>query len=167
MSRLGWAIGQFGQLQVSAFIRFPLLQCPWHTLVWFAEKAWQDRLLSLHSHRASLANYPNIDQHLTRKVLARFSPTDRRLLVREIAGAFQTRVQQAIWDSKATPVCRWCGKEDTKAHRYFCCTATQSVRAPISSLLESLASFDCLWPELPVMFEDHADDFRLTFQFAL
>ena len=33
---------------------------------WFAERAWQDRLLVLHTDRKALINFPNVDQHLTR-----------------------------------------------------------------------------------------------------
>ena len=87
MDRLGWTIDAEGNIQVTAFIRVSFLLGPWHTLVWFAERAWQDRLLTMHSHRSSLISFPNVDQHLTRKVLDSFSPGDRRLLVRELAGA--------------------------------------------------------------------------------
>ena len=167
LSRLGWTLDWSGQLQVTAFIRIHLLWSPWKSIVWFAERSWQDRLLTLHSHRASLASFPNVDQHLTRQLLDKFSAEDRRLLVREIAGAFQTRVQQAIWDSQVTPECQWCGQPDTKHHRFFSCTATQTVREPFQELLSHLDSFDCLWPELPVLFEDTKDEFRLTFQYNL
>lgn len=121
----------------------------------------------MHSHRSSLISFPNVDQHLTRKVLDRFSPGDRRLLVRELAGAFQTRVQQAIWDSNVTPECQWCGQADTKTHRFFTCTATQAAREPFSALLSHLELEDCLWPELPVLYETVEDEFRYTFQFSL
>ena len=104
---------------------------------------------------------------LTCQTLDKFSPEDRRLLVREIAGAFQTRVQQAIWDSQITPECQWCGQPDTKHHRFFSCTATSAVREPFHELLTQLDSVDCLWPELPVLFEDPKDEFRLTFQYNL
>ena len=96
--RLGWCIDALGLIQVSAFVKLSFLLCPWKSLVWFAERSWQDRLLVLHSHRRSLINFPNVDQHLTRQVLSRFTPMERRILVREIAGAYQTRSQQAIWD---------------------------------------------------------------------
>ena len=167
ISRLGWTIDLSGHLQVTAFIRIHLLWSPWKTIVMFAERSWQDRLLTLHSHRASLANFPNVDQHLTRQTLDNFSPEDRRLLVREIGGAFQTRVQQAIWDSQVTPECQWCGQPDTKHHRFFSCTATRTVREPFQELVTHLDSFDCLWPELPVLFEDTKGEFRLTFQYNL
>ena len=55
ISRLGWTIDQSGQLTVTAFIRIHLLWSPWQTIVKFAERSWQDRLLTMHSHRASLA----------------------------------------------------------------------------------------------------------------
>ena len=89
--RLGWCIDDLGSIQVSAFVKLNFLHCPWKSLVWFAERAWQDRLLVMHSHRRSLINFPNIDQHLTRQVLSRFTATERRILVREIGGAYQTR----------------------------------------------------------------------------
>ena len=72
--------------------------------------------------------------HLTRTVLAKFTPSERRLLIREVAGAFQTRSQQAVWDDQVTPNCPWCGQEDTKYHRYFSCTATQPIRDKFSTL---------------------------------
>ena len=90
----------------------------------------------LHSHRRSLINFPNVDQHLTQQVLSRFTATERRILVREIAGAYQTRSQQAIWDDQVTPDCPWCGQEDTKFHRFFACAATQHVRAPFQNLIQ-------------------------------
>ena len=117
--RLGWSLDSQGLVQVAAFVKLNFLVCPWKTLVWFAERAWQDRLLVIQSHRRSLINFPNLDQHLTRQVFLRFTAPERRILVREIAGAYQTRSQQAIWDDQVTPDCPWCGQEDTKFHRYF------------------------------------------------
>ena len=167
VARLGWTIDQGGFLQVTAFIRIHLVECAWNTLVWFAEKAWQDRLLTVPSHRRALINFPNIDQHLTRTVLDKFNPKERRLLVREIAGAFQTRSQQAIWDDQVTPECLWCGQEDTKHHRFFTCTATQRIREQFAPLIAEQLEVDTLLPDLPVIFECQKEDFHCTFQFAL
>ena len=165
--RLGWSIDSQGYIQVSSFVKLCFLYCPWNSLVWFAERAWQDKLLVMHSHRRSLINFPNVDQHLTRQVLSRFTVAERRLLVREIAGAFQTRSQQAIWDEQVTPDCPWCGQVDTKFHRFFECAATQHVRSPFQALIQEITSDDTLLPELPVIFESVEDEFRFTFQYAI
>ena len=164
ISRLGWQLDAHGNIQVSTFVKLVFLDCPWKTLVWFAERSWQDKLLTLHTHRRSLMNFPNVDQQA---VLLKFTPRERRLLIREIAGAFQTRSQQAVWDELVTPECPWCGQEDTRYHRFFTCTATQDIRAKYSDLLQELSEVDTLWPELPVLFEDFADEFRFAFQYAL
>lgn len=168
VSRLGWLLDSQGNLfQVSTFVKLAFLECPWKTLIWFAERSWQDKLLTLHTHRRSFLNFPNVDQRLTRTVLSQFRPGERRLLLREIAGAFQTRSQQAVWDDLVTPERPWCGQEDTRYRRFFSCTATQHIRSEYSDLIASLSEVDTLWPELPVLFEDMADEFRFTFQFAL
>ena len=153
IARLGWSFDAQGMIQISTFVRVEFLTCPWCTLTLFAERAWQDKLLLQHTHRRSLMHFPNIDQHLTRSVLAKFTPGERRLLVREIAGAFQTRSQQAVWDDQIAPECPWCGQEDTKYHRYFSCAATQSVREPFSDLISTVLEVDTLLPDLPVVFE--------------
>ena len=165
--RLGWSMDAQGFIQVSTFVKLCFLYCPWKSLVWFAERSWQDKLLVMHSHRRSLINFPNVDQHLTRQVLARFTAAERRILVREIAGAYQTRSQQAIWDDQVTPDCPWCGQEDTKFHRFFKCAATQHVRTPFLTLTQELTSEDTLLPDLPVIFESVDDEFRFTFQYAI
>ena len=165
--RLGWCMNDQGLIQVSAFVKLSFLKCPWKSLVWFAERSWQDRLLLLHSHRRSLINFPNVDQHLTRQVISRFSANERRILIREIAGAYQTRSQQAIWDDQVTPDCPWCGQEDTKYHKFFVCAATQHIREPFQKLIQTLTDEDTLLPELPVIFESAEDEFRFTFQYAI
>ena len=165
--RLGWSMDAQGTIQVSTFVKLCFLYCPWKSLVWFAERAWQDKLLVLRSHRRSLINFPNVDQRLTRQVLSRFTVAERRILVREIAGAYQTRSQQAIWDDQVTPDCPWCGQEDTKFHRFFECDATQHVRSPFQNLIQEITSDDTLLPELPVIFESVDDEFRFTFQYAI
>ena len=168
-SRLGWTFDDQGMSQASTFVKSHFLTCPWHTLTHFAEHAWQDKLLLQHTHRRALMHFPNIDQHLTRSVLAKFTSRERRLLIREIAGAFQTRSQQAVWDDQVTPDCPWCGKEDAKHHRYFTCTATQTQpsRDGFPSLVSTLLEVDTLLPDLPVIFEAAQKEFRFTFQFAL
>ena len=45
--------------------------------------------------------------------------------------------------------------------------ATQAVREPFSALLSRLELEDCLWLELPVLYETVEDEFRDTFQFSL
>ena len=165
--RLGWSMDAQGFIQVSTFVKLCFLSCPWKSLVWFAERSWQDKLLVMHSHRRSLINFPNVDQHLTRQVLSRFTAAERRILIRELAGAYQTRSQQAIWDDQVTPDCPWCGQEDTKFHRFFECTATQDVRMPFQTLIQELTSEDTLLPDLPAMFESVDDEFRFTFQYAI
>lgn len=148
--RLGWTFRSAGQIRAAAFVTLDFLTCPWKTWVWFAGRAWQDRLLTLRSHRKSLLNFPNVDQRLTKQVLAQFTASERRLLLRETSGTFQIRSQQAIWDDQISPECPWCGQEDAKFHRFFICTQE-----------------DTLLPDLPVIFESHQDEFRFTFQFAL
>ena len=87
IARSGWTLDASGQLQVTSFIRLHLVNCSWTTLVWFAERAWQDKLLTVHSHRRALINFPNVDQHLTRAVLDKFNSKDRRLLFKGNCGS--------------------------------------------------------------------------------
>ena len=89
IQRLGRSIDSQGQLGVSAFVKLHFLSTPWRTLAWFAERSWQEKLTT-QSHRRTLINFPDIDQHLTRQVLDKFASRERRLLIREIADAFQT-----------------------------------------------------------------------------
>ena len=77
IARLGWTFDNKGMNQVATFVNLPFLTCPWHTLIYFAERAWQDKLLLQHTHRRALMSFPNIDQHLTRTVLAKFTPCER------------------------------------------------------------------------------------------
>lgn len=79
---------------------------------------------------------PPVDKSLTVPVLNSFSSAKKRLLLRELSGAFQTTHQQSKWNDEVAEQCRWCGEpEDTRVHRMFTCKAFHAIREPFQEIV--------------------------------
>lgn len=108
----------------------------------------------MHTSREKLYNFPAIDKTSTIKVLDTFTPAKRKLLLREIAGAFQTTHQQSQWNNAIAETCQWCGGDvDDRVHRMFTCQAFNSIREPFRDLVDHYLDCGALQAELPVLYK--------------
>ena len=160
MARLGWMLCADGTVLLTGFVRFHLLEIPWPQLLVYADWAWQDKLLTCLSEKHTLAALPNISRTLTLKALSGFRGSDRILLLREIAGAFLTNAQQAIWDSSVSGQCDHCQAMDTRRHRVLECPAYAHVRERFPRVLAHVEEVDSTWPILPVLHEPFWQELR-------
>ena len=160
LARLGWSLGKDGGVFFTGFVRFKLLEIPWPQLLIYADWAWQDRLLTCLTEKHSLSSLPNISRSLTPRALSKFADRDKVLLLREIAGAFLTKAQQATWDATVSGKCDHCSEQDTRAHRVLHCPAFAMVREQFSRVVAHVQECDSSWPLLPVMHEPTWQEFR-------
>ena len=158
LHRIGWIMDKDGNIQVTNLHFENLLNAPYSRIKEFVIQAWQEQLLVLHTQRKHLFNLGTISRNETLEVLQKFCDKSRLLILRQIAGAFQTRHQQAAWDEEVTPHCLWCDAlDDTLEHRLYYCPAFEQVRAPYLALIGRLNDKGSCWPLLPVIMqhEDH------------
>ena len=73
-------------------------------------KAWPHFLISNLSRKGTGDFLPH--STITARVMARFSFADQALLLRNLAGGFQTAAIQRIWGSDVSVACPLCGEDD-------------------------------------------------------
>ena len=167
LARLGWALSKDGTLQITAFLRLHFLHTCWERLTWYADLAWQDRLLQCHTAKHSLSHLPNVSRAEGLQILGKFSDRERILLLREISGAYLTHQEQAIWDPLQSSKCDHCGQEDTREHRVFECSAFASVRFQYRRAVTYAQEMGTDWHLLPVPFEHPQVELRDMLQYRL
>ncbi len=115
-------------------------------------QAWQEQFLVSHTQRKSLFNLPSVDRISTLQILKKYHNKERLLLLREISGAFQTKVQRASWDESTDVLCRWCQAAPDTHHRLSTCAAFSDTREPFQSLVTELIDENSHLVDLPVVF---------------
>lgn len=129
LRHLGWTIDEEATIAVSQFCRFSLLYTKPKRIFWWLHRRWEEIILTKHAKRKAWADLPPLDLYNTRKVLQTYSQPQQLALIHEISGAFQTNVQQAVWDKSVTANCKFCQQPDTREHRIHTCDATADLRA--------------------------------------
>ena len=165
LQQLGWAVDAHGMIHPHPFISFPFLQVSFKRLLRFATLSWQERLVILQTQRKKLFSFPDVDRFSTTAVLRKFSPGQRRHLIREISGGFQTQQQKQKWADDAPLGCLFCGLPDSKTHRLMHCQTFQTTRNNFVSLVHKLEESESLVPEFPVCFVDPAADLLMQIHF--
>eukprot|EP00438_Fugacium_kawagutii_P004562 Skav202820 [mRNA] locus=scaffold3852:93950:98746:- [translate_table: standard] len=158
LQHLGWSIDETAAIQVDESFRFSLLTTTPKRIQWWINRFWETTVLAKHSNRKAWKNLPPMDLWTTKKVLATFPANKRALLIQEISVAFQTNVQQAVWDKSVTDKCKFCDEVDTRYHRIHTCAATQDLRDRHAALLHSVREHPQHLHELPVCFRHEDSD---------
>eukprot|EP00435_Cladocopium_sp_Y103_P070281 s44_g35.t1 len=139
LSKLSWTLDQQGFVHVDGFLRFNLLRDGFPRIRHFLTLAWQNKLVLTHTARHSLYSLPDISRTDTVAILKPFPETQRKQLLREIAGAYQLETQKTHWAPDATGLCRFCQTEDSKEHRLLQCPAFAEAREPFQATLDQVA----------------------------
>ena len=152
LQRLGLHCSQTGEIQVTAMRFVNIVSTPFKDIEKCLPRAWQEQLLVMHTNRSKICQLPPINQLETVRVLRKFQPKQQLMLLREIAGAFQTREQQSKWNPDVENTCVYCGEEgDDRPHRNFRCHAFADVRHEHAAFLETLQEINPHLVELPVI----------------
>lgn len=138
MNKISWTIDAQGYVHVDGLLKLHLLRDGFPRMRHFLTLAWQQNLVLMHTARHSLYSLPDISRADTVAVLKRFSDTQRRHLLKEIAGAFQLETQKAHWAEDATGKCPFCDLEDSKEHRLSTCPAFAEDREPFQQALQQI-----------------------------
>eukprot|EP00438_Fugacium_kawagutii_P013143 Skav233647 [mRNA] locus=scaffold2779:724481:727663:- [translate_table: standard] len=117
-------------------------------------REWQRHLLVLQTTRKHVGQYLPVDRVATIGLLRRFTGKQQVVLLRELAGGFQPRTQQAVWDDDVSEMCPWCGQcADTRPHRLFECSVFADIRRPYGALLQDIEEHSLHLCYLPALRE--------------
>ena len=120
------------------------------------------------TQRVNLFGLPPVSRIATLQVLKKFPPQKRLLLLREIAGAFQTEHQKMQWDQTVEDTCPWCGNiGDDRYHRLLHCPAFTEIRAPFQPLIDNLIEQESHLPILPVMHKHPHHELHIAVHYAM
>ncbi len=165
--RLGWVIAKNGDIQVGAFQKVNLFIDPLKRIAHFAMMSWQENLVVLHSSRYKIYGTLPFSRIDTIQALSTFADHEKILLIREIAGAFQTKVQQNKWDVTTQDICTWCEQEkDTRKHRILFCSKFNDVRIPHKKIVQQLIEDESLLPDFPIHQQYQHAEFITKLHFA-
>lgn len=146
-----------GHLLVGPFTRIHLVDSSLSRLRRFLTIAWQQDFLMKYTERKHLYNMLPPSRIDTVALLNKFQPDERCALIREIAGAFQTKHQQAEWQEDGNDACVHCSMPDSRHHRIFCCPAFANVRIPFQPCLDWCEENATVIADLPVI-PTHEDE---------
>lgn len=150
--KIGWICSPQGEIQINAYKTCHIMNSPFQELEQYMVLAWQEQLLMFCTERKKLYHHPPIDKFGVIRALQGFNEKEKLLLLREIAGAFQTKHQQQQWDPSVTSICDWCGVgEDSRQHRVLECNAFQELRLQHAQILPILEEEKTEWCDLPVL----------------
>ena len=153
LDRLQWNLTREGDLLIDGFVKLSLLHTGLPTIKKWLVHTWQQQLLPRFTDRRELKNSLPIAIPETQQVLAKFTSKERKALLNEISGAFQTGSQQAAWDPECSGDCHHCGMPDTRHHRLFSCPVIATIRQKYQHTLQWYQEEGCAIHELPVVHE--------------
>ena len=161
--RLGWTISSEGQVNVSGFVSLSLLRHGLPTFRKWIQFAWQETILTQHCDRREVKGLQPISIPDTQQTLKTLTPKEQSAIVNEIAGAYQTKQQQAAWDQEITGLCPHCQAPDTKEHRLYQCPVLDSIRAKYAAALTWFRFEGTTVHELPVVHQHEDTEWLKTF----
>eukprot|EP00438_Fugacium_kawagutii_P019581 Skav228165 [mRNA] locus=scaffold439:319957:327714:+ [translate_table: standard] len=152
--RVGLSVDKQGNILGAEGDGLHLLTSPWDDLQQAVQLEWQKQLLPTQTTRKHIARQLPVDRNGTIQVLRRFPGHQRVVLLREIAGGFQTQVQQSRWDdvSDQRQLCH--AAPDTRQHRVLECSAFESLRLEHAETLTKVREHRPFLCHLPAMRED-------------
>ena len=151
LQRLGLQCSPTGDIMMTAMRHCNLMTTSFRDLRKYLRMNWQCQILMHHTQRPKLYNLTPINPDATHRLLRKYKPKQQLLLLREIAGGFQTQQQQSNWND-ADGICNFCHSHpDTKIHRTFDCIVFQEIRQPFTDMLDELREMNEDIVELPVI----------------
>ena len=163
LTKFGWQMDKLGYLAINGFVKFAFLEVGLSTLMRLCQQQWQEQILD-HTDRKALKGLPPICRISTIQVLRKFPPAQQVKLLNEIAGAFQTKVQQAAWDDQVNPHCPHCGELDTRQHRVLTCHALHDLREKYAETFHWMEETGSAMSDLPVAFCHQSRECHFTVQ---
>ena len=164
ITQIGWTIDRHGTLLGDRLHGLSLLGCSLRDIVAAVRAAWAHDVLLLHTDRVALRGLPPICHVSTKQVLGKFTVLQRQQILMEISGSFQTRSQQASWDTSVDGSCLACGQPDTREHRIHVCPVFSDIRVQFRRILDHFVDTGSLVHELPVVFVHPALEFIRVLQ---
>eukprot|EP00438_Fugacium_kawagutii_P011100 Skav204217 [mRNA] locus=scaffold1606:201146:219491:- [translate_table: standard] len=165
--RVGLSCNAQGDLVVDNVIQLNLLTTPYETLKEFLVLEWQQHLLVLQCDRKWIGRFAPVDRDMTISLLRTFADGERLMLIREIAGGFQTKWQQSRWDPTETDECVFCGESDTRSRRLLSCPHFAAERASYAEILQDLEADFAFLCELPAPRVDPQAYFRRVLHYSM
>ena len=163
LDRLQWSLTANGDILVDGFVKLSLLTTGLPTLKRWLLRAWQTQLLPRFTDRNELKGSLPVAIPETIQVLNKFTHKQLKPLIQELAGAFQTGSQQAVWDPECSGTCKHCDQLDTRYHRLYECPVLTEVRLKYKQTLDWYLEEGNTIHELPVIHEYPHDDWLRTF----
>ena len=154
--KMSWEIDKQGYVLTDGFSKWHLVKDGYPKLHHMLTLAWQQKLVMMMTSRHSLYSMPDVSRCDTVSILQTFSDSERRQLLREIAGAYQLEGQKAHWTSDSDGSCPFCGEMDSKQHRFQECAAFAHVRESFTMVLRQVEEEGLTIAQMPVI-HSHAD----------
>ena len=152
LRNLGWQINSSGVVSVDTLLDFDLLHCSPARLRRFLENSWQTQHIRTFTSRWGWFEFPDISILDTRKILSLFQDPQRTLLIRELAGGYQLSTQKKHWLESEDGICRHCGQENSRRHRWKECPIGSDIREPFASLFQYVESTGSCMLDFPAVF---------------
>lgn len=108
--------------------RFSFLACGFGELLFRCQRAWISVVASRVQHRASFAEFAQVDIRATRQDYLLSSGFDQGVLRKHLNGASFTNAHAYRWSETGNDKCLLCGSLDSNWHRLWECPAASGLR---------------------------------------
>ena len=152
LMRLGVQITPTGDLHFVSGVVLNLKNTPFQVLRQHIRDEWLRDLPLLTSERASVRNAPMIHRRLTQQTLAKFHPSKKLGILREICHTFQLQQQKKHWTEDTSDQCPHCTALDSRRHRATQCEALKDVYQAHEPVIRTLEDLHDIHFDLPVIF---------------
>ena len=128
LHQLGFLLGPNATAQDSIGV-FPFLKCGLSELLFRCQLAWTFVVASRVAHRASFADFAQVDVRHTRQDYLAASGFDQGVLRKYLNGASFTNAHAYRWSVTGNDKCLLCGHADSSWHRLWDCPASAGLRS--------------------------------------
>ncbi len=156
--RLGIQITPSGDLLFVSGVVLNIITTPFSVLRNHIRDEWLRDLPLLTSERASVRNAPMINRRITQQTLAKFHPTQRAALLREVCNTFQLQSQKKHWTGEDTDTCPHCTGIDSRRHRATQCEALRDAYLGHEKVIQEMQDLHDIHFDLPVIFRSPLHD---------
>ena len=137
LHRVQWKITSDGLVICPSQIRISVKHDTPGAIRKWLRRAWDDVVYDRIRHRKGVTNVP-FHADLFHKVLHKLTPTEIKILAKDITGGYQVGAVKAQWSSTTDGNCPYCQKLDTHSHRQLQCPDFEQVRNTHPSAIQIL-----------------------------
>ena len=149
LSRINLVLQHDGKVTCPDGTTFDMVKESFKDISRKVKRLWNDVVYANIQHRRGLSD-TSLDFSLAQQVYEKLPNPDRKIILMNMIGGFQTNVIQAKWNATVTKNCPLCDGIDDQKHRFLYCPAVEHIRHQHQDALDVLINHRPQWIYHPI-----------------